>query len=104
MPEVDVLAASDLGPNEVTLIEIDGHPAIALYNLDGEFFATDDLCSHGDASLAEGDIEDGEILCPFHLGSFDIRTGEARQAPCITPIRTHPVKVEGDRIILVLED
>jgi len=75
-----LLLSSELKENEVLQVEIIGRPPIAVYNLCGQFFATDDTCTHGDASLSEGEIEEGEIYCPFHDGAFDIRTGK-RRAP-----------------------
>jgi len=75
-----LLLSSELKKNEVLQVEIIGRPPIAVYNLGGQFFATDDTCTHGDASLSEGEIEEGEIYCPFQYGAFDIRTGK-RRAP-----------------------
>ncbi len=86
--------------NSVRQILVDAHAhahaPIALYRLSDGFFATDDCCTHGEASLAEGEIEDGEIVCPFHLGKFDIRSGAPTAAPCTRAIRTYPVIMEAD--------
>lgn len=71
---------------------------IAVYKLSGAFYATDDLCTHGLASLAEGDVEGFEIICPLHGGAFDIRTGKATQAPCRLPLKTYKVVVIGDEL------
>lgn len=103
MKQVKVAATSEFAQNEVRQVEIAGRAAIAVYHLDGEFYATDDMCTHGDASLAEGDIEGGEIICPFHLGAFDIRTGEATVPPCVAPINTYAVHVD-DGIVYVEVD
>ncbi len=104
MPKVAVLEASELAEGAVREVAIEGYPRIAVYHLDDGFFATDDLCTHGNASLAEGDIEGGEIICPFHEGSFNIRTGEATGPPCLVPIRTYPVEVVDGTIHLTLPD
>lgn len=90
------------GPDQVIQLSIDGRAPIALYNLDGDYFATDDTCTHGDASLAEGDIEGAEIICPFHLGAFDIRTGEVTAAPCSQAIQIYPVARCGDDLVINL--
>ncbi len=103
MPEIAACAADELGPNEIRQVFIDGRAPIAVYNLDGDFFATDDTCTHGEASLAEGDIEDGEIICPFHMGAFDIRTGEATAPPCVSPIRSYPVRVEDGTVYVAVD-
>jgi ethylbenzene dioxygenase ferredoxin subunit len=71
---------------------------ICVYNLDGEYFATADLCTHATASLAEGDIEDGLITCPVHWGQFDIRTGQAVTFPCERHLRTYRVIVTDKEV------
>jgi nitrite reductase/ring-hydroxylating ferredoxin subunit len=98
MPEVSVPLSEAPQPAEVKQIEVAGRAPVALYNLDGEFFATDDTCTHGEASLAEGDIDGDEIYCPFHMGAFDIRTGEATVAPCAQALRSYGVNVVGNSI------
>lgn len=92
---------ADLSPGSVMKVE---HPegALAVYNLDGEFFATEDRCTHGLASLSEGDIIDGEIECNMHFGSFDIRTGQPCQAPCSVAVKTFKVEVRGDDVFAVI--
>jgi nitrite reductase/ring-hydroxylating ferredoxin subunit len=64
------------------------------------YFATADLCTHGAACLSEGDIENDEIVCPFHGGTFDIKTGEATAAPCVIPVETYAVVVDGDIVYI----
>lgn len=93
-------ASTDLPEGEVRQVDLGDGRVLAVYRMDGEVFATDDLCSHGDASLADGEIEDGKIVCPYHMGSFDIRTGEAVAAPCSIAIRTYAVREhEGDIVL-----
>lgn len=84
-------ASADLPEGEVRQVDLGDGRVLAVYRVDGGVFATDDLCSHGDASLADGEIEDGQIVCPYHMGKFDIRTGEATGAPCSIAIRTYRV-------------
>lgn len=97
---IRLCATNDIPDGEVRQVELGDGRVLAVYNLEGEYFATDDLCTHGDASLSEGEIEDGKILCPYHMGSFDIRTGEACAAPCSIAVRTYAVTVAGDDILL----
>jgi nitrite reductase/ring-hydroxylating ferredoxin subunit len=99
---VHLCAATDVRVGEALRIEVPGQPAIAVYNLGGEFFATDDLCTHGDASLADGEIDGDSVICPFHLGAFCIRTGEPTAAPCSDPLRTYPVERIGDDLYVEL--
>ena len=80
---------------------------IAIANLgSGTFLAVDDICSHAEASLSEGevDVDDETIECPRHGSVFDLRTGLPKSLPATVPIPTFPVKLEGDRIMIELED
>lgn len=99
--KIKLCTISEVPDGEVIRVDLDDGRAIALYNLDGEFFATDDLCTHGEASLAEGEIENGQIFCPYHMGSFDIRTGIACAAPCHVPIKTHQLAIIDGEILLI---
>jgi nitrite reductase/ring-hydroxylating ferredoxin subunit len=90
-------AASDVPPGTARKVII-ADLAIAVFNLDGDFFATDDTCTHGFASLSEGYIEDGVIECPWHGGSFDIRTGAPREHPCTMPLRVYAVTVHDTEL------
>jgi nitrite reductase/ring-hydroxylating ferredoxin subunit len=67
---------------------------IALYAVDGEYYATADLCTHGAASLADGYLDGDLIECPLHQGTFNVKTGAAIGAPCTVAIKTFPVKLE----------
>jgi nitrite reductase/ring-hydroxylating ferredoxin subunit len=73
-------------------------PPVALFNLDGEFYAVDDTCSHAESSLAEGYVEDGTVECILHFARFCIKTGAALSAPAVDPVRTYPVKVEDGTV------
>ncbi|MBD8238350.1 non-heme iron oxygenase ferredoxin subunit [Pseudomonas fluorescens] len=98
---IALCASADVPEDEGLRVELQGMPTIAVYRVNDEYYATDDLCSHGEASLAEGMLKGFEILCPFHLGGFDIRTGKATTAPCYTDIRAYKVlEQEGNLYIL----
>jgi 3-phenylpropionate/trans-cinnamate dioxygenase ferredoxin subunit len=76
----------------------------AVYRLEGDaYYATDGLCTHEQAHLADGLVMDGIIECPKHNGRFDIRTGKARRAPVCVDLRTYPVRVEDGKVMLGLE-
>src|SRR6266567_2055963 len=66
---------------------------VAVFNLDGRFFVTDDQCTHGPGSLSEGCVDGDEIECNFHNGRFDIPTGAVAGPPCTVPLPTYAVKV-----------
>lgn len=104
MREVRIFPVSELKENEVRQVELSDRPPIAVYNLGGELFATDDTCTHGNASLSEGEIEEGEIYCPFHDGAFDIRTGQATGAPCSVPVQTYQLRVDDNSVFLLLDE
>lgn len=87
----------DLAPGQVRRIDRKAGD-IAVYNVDGTFYATDDRCTHGLSSLAEGDLIGDEIECSMHFGSFNVKTGEAMAPPCSIPIRTYKVEVRGDEV------
>lgn len=79
-------------------VQPDGHDPIAVCLVGDEIFAVADTCSHGMASLSEGDVEDLIIYCPFHGGAFDLRTGEAVEKPCTAPIRRYDVQVVDGKL------
>lgn len=97
----DVAAAADV-PDEDVLGVIVGGLRIALFRLEDEVFALHDLCSHGQALLSEGFVEDGCVECPLHQGLIDIRTGAARSAPITEAVRSFPARIVGDRVEVAL--
>ena len=92
-----VCKTGDLQPGTTMRVVVDGMP-IAVFNLDGEFFALDDICSHALASLSEGYVEEGMVECPKHGSQFDVRTGEVHSLPATRPVATHHVTVKDDEI------
>ena len=86
-----------LGEGEVIGVIVEGRE-IALYEMDGDIFATDDICTHAYAKLSDGWLDKGEIECPLHAGRFDPRTGKATAPPCTDDIKTYPVRIVGDEI------
>jgi biphenyl 2,3-dioxygenase ferredoxin component len=73
---------------------------LAVFNIDGEFFVTDDACTHGPGSLSEGYIEDDVVECNFHNGQFNIKTGEVVAPPCMIPIKTYRTVVENGKVFI----
>ncbi|GGB79609.1 ferredoxin [Marinobacterium zhoushanense] len=88
--------------DDVIGVAVNGHQ-IALYKVDGEVFATDNVCSHGQALLSDGFLEDGEIECPLHQGRFCIKSGKAMCDPLTEDIRTYTTRVEGEEVMLLLD-
>ena len=99
-----VIKRADLEPGSVCKVAAEGGCPLAIYNVEGRFYATADGCTHGDASLATGEIVDGDLIeCPVHQGQFHIPTGQAVGFPCEVDIRTYRVIEEGDDIYVDLE-
>jgi nitrite reductase/ring-hydroxylating ferredoxin subunit len=96
---IKVAALEDVPPGEGFLVEV-GDVPIALWNVEGTIYATDDTCSHEEASLSEGDLWGEVVECPLHGAQFDVTSGEVLSLPAVFPIKTYPVKVEGDSIYL----
>jgi nitrite reductase/ring-hydroxylating ferredoxin subunit len=96
--QVALCEASEIAEGEMKAFSIEGGARIAVYHVDGGWFATDDLCSHAVASLTEGWLEGHTVICPAHSGEFDIRSGEALCFPASRPIRTYRVWVDGGRL------
>ncbi len=97
MPWYHVADTTDLEARGVVGRECAGRK-IAIYRVDGVYYATADVCTHANATLSEGEIVEGYIECPLHFGLFEIATGKAAGAPVTVNLRTYPVRVEGTRI------
>ncbi|MGH3051712.1 MAG: Rieske (2Fe-2S) protein [Gaiellaceae bacterium] len=95
MAELTVGRVEEIPPGEVKIVRA-GQLAIGVYNLNGEYYAIEDRCSHDDGPLAEGDFEpdEGVAICPRHGSRFDIRTGRPLTLPAYLPVETFDVKVE----------
>ncbi|CAG9187577.1 non-heme iron oxygenase ferredoxin subunit [Cupriavidus pinatubonensis] len=74
-------------------LEVCGRP-IGLFKVDGEIYALDDICTHGNAKLSEGELEGHEIECPLHAGVFDVRSGRAMCSPLTRDARQHVVRID----------
>lgn len=94
---IKVAETGELPPGKTKLVFVKGEK-IALYNVDGTYYATDDMCTHAEASLSEGLLEGETIECPRHGSKFNLKTGRPLTLPAIKPVKTYPVKVEGSDI------
>lgn len=96
-------SVGDLKPGELMYVEVGPkEEPVCLINLDGEFFALNDCCTHEDASLADGEVSGDEIECPMHGGAFDIRTGMPASFPVVVPVATYRTRVVGDQVQIAL--
>ena len=97
-----VCAQSDLLPGERTIVW-DRDVAIAVFNIDGDLYAVEDVCTHDGGELASGELHGFEIECPRHGARFDLRTGEPTCPPAYEPIHRFPVR-ESDGLIWTRDD
>lgn len=91
--------AADLAPGEVRHVEV-GDKEIAVFNLDGAFFATSDRCTHMRARLSDGYVTGGVVECPLHFGKFDIKTGQPLSPPCKVALSTYQVEIRDGAVWL----
>jgi 3-phenylpropionate/trans-cinnamate dioxygenase ferredoxin subunit len=100
---IKIATIQDVPDNEVRAFEHDGQK-IAIYNVGGQLYATDDICSHAYAELHEGylDTDDCTIECPLHGSRFDIGSGAVLSLPAYEPIAVYPVRVEGEDVLVEL--
>ena len=103
MTGVRAASLSDLGDESAVRVEVGGKP-LCLARSQGEVFAVSDVCSHADVSLSEGDVEDGTVECWLHGSRFDLRTGQPTGLPATKPVATYPVTVEGDDVLVDVEN
>jgi naphthalene 1,2-dioxygenase system ferredoxin subunit len=97
----EVLDSANLPDDDVVGVDVAGRQ-LALYVVNGEVYATDNICTHGHARLCDGFLEDYEIECPLHQGRFDIRTGKAMCEPLTVDLKRYPVRIEDGRVFVDL--
>lgn len=105
MNKIFICQIDELDEGEALKVDcnIDGIDAIAVFNFNGEFFAMNDKCSHGNASMSEGYLEDdGTVECPLHASRFCLKTGVPQCVPATEPIRTFPVSIEDGSLFVEL--
>lgn len=94
---VPIAQTSDVPPGHVLSVPV-GDLEVAVCNVDGTFYAIDDVCTHDGGALDQGELEGNEIECPRHGARFDVRTGRVTQLPAFEPIETYPLRLAGDTI------
>jgi 3-phenylpropionate/trans-cinnamate dioxygenase ferredoxin component len=93
---------SDIPPERVSVYRIGDHD-VAVCNVNGQFYAIDDLCTHDGGSLDQGELEGDEIECPRHGARFNVTSGAAIQLPAFEPVETHDVRTDGDALQVGVE-
>jgi nitrite reductase/ring-hydroxylating ferredoxin subunit len=96
---IELCRADEVAVGTPLRVEAEGL-VVAVFNLDGEYFVTDDACTHGPGSLGEGYVDGDVVECNFHGGQFNIRTGEVVAPPCMEPVKTYPARVENGMVVI----
>jgi|SRR5215475_5130492 len=98
MPKlIKVAVTSDLPPGKSTAFDVETQ-RIALFNIDGVYYAVEDTCPHAGGPLSEGIVEGCKVTCPWHGADFDLKTGEVLGPPAFEGVKTFKVMVEGNDI------
>lgn len=96
---IPVCKTSDVADGEAIRVEV-LNLVLAIFNIAGCFYVTDDQCTHGPGLLSEGYIDGDVVECNFHNGAFHIPTGKPVASPCIIPLRTFPVTIVDDQVCI----
>jgi len=99
---VRICAQADIAPGAAAAFDV-GDKRLAVFNIAGRFYVTDDECTHASASLAEGILEGDVIECCVHFGAFHVPTGAVTAPPCAVPLRTYKVVLQGDDVCVDLD-
>jgi nitrite reductase/ring-hydroxylating ferredoxin subunit len=97
--QISVCRADDVPLNSVKRVEV-GAKALAIYNVDGTFYATDDNCTHGMSSLAKGTLDGDVIECSLHFGAFHVPTGKPVGKPCSVALKTYQATVVDGQVLV----
>jgi nitrite reductase/ring-hydroxylating ferredoxin subunit len=99
---VRVCAQVEVAPDSAQAFDV-GERRLAVFNIGGTFYVTDDECTHAAASLAEGMLDGDVIECGLHFGAFHVPTGAVKAPPCSVALRTYKVELQGDDIFVDLD-
>lgn len=94
---IRVATTDEIPVGQGKYFDVDGEP-VAIFHVDGHFYATSDICTHEEASLSEGDMEGEVVECALHGARFNVRTGEVKALPAVVKLQTYPVRVSDDAI------
>ncbi|MCQ8129996.1 non-heme iron oxygenase ferredoxin subunit [Methylomonas rivi] len=94
---IDVAAESALVDGEHLVVDVDGYD-VAIFKLNGQFYAIEDVCTHDGAEIASGELDGDEIVCPRHGARFCVKTGQVKCAPAYEDVATFPVRVVDGRL------
>ena len=98
---IKVALVSDVAPGSARAFDVDGR-RLALFNVQGTFYAIEDTCPHRGGPLSEGELEGVTVTCPWHGATFDVRTGAVTGAPARSDVQSFPVRVDGNDVLVEL--
>lgn len=98
-----VCALGDLPEEGALAVEV-GETPVAVVRSEGEVYAISDICSHAEVNLSEGEVEDGTVECWLHGSCFDLRSGKPINPPATRPVPTYAVKIDGDDVLVSLDE
>jgi nitrite reductase (NADH) small subunit len=96
---IKVARIADLAPGSGTTVDVEGQ-RIALFNVHGTYYAIDDTCPHRGGPLGEGELDGAIVTCPWHGATFDVQTGAVTGPPARNGVRSFPVCVEGEDVLV----
>jgi len=99
---VKVAHTKDLTPGKAAAVELEGN-RIAVFNVEGVFYAIDDTCPHAGGPLSEGTVKDCKVTCPWHEADFDLKTGDVLSPPAFEGVKSYKVVVEGNDVKVELK-
>jgi nitrite reductase/ring-hydroxylating ferredoxin subunit len=98
---ITVARTDELTPGQGKLVEVN-QKRIALFNVNGCYYALDDMCPHRGGPLSEGELEGTAVVCPWHGASFDLATGNVTRAPAAAGVMTYEVRLDGEAITIAV--
>jgi 3-phenylpropionate/trans-cinnamate dioxygenase ferredoxin component len=97
------LAAADVDPGTVRVVEVDGRSLAVGLTEDGEWGAIDNVCTHDGGVLGEGELDGDAVECPRHGGRFDLFSGRVVALPPVRPVRAYATRVEDGEVVVELD-
>jgi len=94
---IDVCAENALADNENIIVDVDG-AEVAIFKIEGQHYAIEDVCTHDGAEIASGELDGDEIICPRHGARFCVKTGEVKCAPAYESVDIFPVQIDNGRV------
>ncbi len=96
---MNTIKLAEFENSPVSTIDING-TTVAVFKVDEDYYAIQNMCSHAEADLADGEVYDCKVECPLHGAEFDLKTGEALTLPATKPVSVFRTEIDGDTLII----